>query len=649
GTAIVSISTVISPSIHLAVVFNGIFLPDEIADVPVNVTLAFEDKKVILTEKVYVTKPARELNVVEISSPISQADLRLLTRGRLVLSASSMSKLYTLKLSGMVMTKATCELFQAPLSSSGDRETNKFGTSGLAWVFLNNEGSLVYNVQIEDLHAEQRPVFITLVDVSNKKKTELEDLTPSFIDNWANDTIDRLSPKVLEPLYSGNLLVNVASEKEISLIKGRLTPKLVADARDVSAPVLLKREDRNLPTSAVGMAWFSVDSDCHIHYDVTLTGMGNSERLLELSLKFLPMSAPDAPFVVRILDVFKGNQVEGSPVEPLNKDELVRLDNGVVFVKVKDKYTRNTLMNATLKQVKVPQNCLPHIDNYVSSANSEEANSQTQGACFYEHRYYKEEAQWTSISDPCTMCFCQNRIVKCDTMICPETNCPPPARKIKNPGDCCYTCANSSTEENETAIPKTCTLLGKTYLPGASFHPFLIPNGFDTCTLCVCDPALLQVKCTRNGDEKLCCKNCPSVTSYTDSENGTMYSDQLYPPIDQIPEEKPVTEKSPEQILAEGGCRNLYNPKMPYRDGEKYHPVIESLGEYKCVTCKCQQGQQTCERLKCTRAMCKMLKSRFKNGNNGQNNANTTTDSCCSLKQCRFRRHQRRRNNTNGQ
>lgn len=351
GTAIVSISTVISPSIHLAVVFNGIFLPEEIADVPVNVTLAFEDKKMILTEKVYVTKPASELNVVEISSPISQADLRLLTRGRLVLSVSSMSKQHSLKLSGMVMTKATCELFQTPLSSSGDRDTNKYGTSGLAWVFLNNEGSLVYNVQIEDLHPEQRPVFITLVDISNKKRTELEDLTPSFIDNWANDTIDRLSPKVLEPLYSGDLAVNVASEKETSLIKGRLTPKLVADARDVSAPILLKREDRSLPTSAVGMAWFSVDSDCHIHYDVSLTGMGNSERLLELSLKFLPMSAPDAPFVTRILDEFKGNQAEGSPVDPLSKDELVRLDSGVVFVKVKDKYTRSTLMNATLKQV----------------------------------------------------------------------------------------------------------------------------------------------------------------------------------------------------------------------------------------------------------------------------------------------------------
>lgn len=354
GTAIVSISTVISPSIHLAVVFNGIFLPDEVMDVPVNVTLALEDKKVILTEKVYVAKPALELNVVEISSPISQSDLRLLTRGKLVLSVSSISKQHTLKLSGTVMTKATCELFQTPLSSFGtDKDVNKFGTSGLAWFFLNNEGFLVYNVQIEDLHAEDKPISITLVDAGNKKKNVLQELTPSASGDWANDTIDRLSPKVLEPLYSGDLAVNVASNTDDTLIKGKLTPRLVADARDVSSPVLLKREDRSLPTSAVGMGWFSVDSECHIHYDVTLTGLGNSEMLLELSLKFLPMSAPDAPYVTRILDEFKWNQVEGSPVDPLTKDELIRLESGVVFVKVKDKYTRNTLLNATLKQVRI--------------------------------------------------------------------------------------------------------------------------------------------------------------------------------------------------------------------------------------------------------------------------------------------------------
>lgn len=353
GTAIVSASTTVSPSIHIAVVFNGIFLPDEVADVPVNITLALDEKKqIILEEKIRVHKPARELNLIEVSSPVTPSDLRLLTRGRLVLSVSSVSKPQALRLSGNVITKATCELFQSTLNSpNNDRAVNPYGSTGLAWVYLNNEGSLVYNVQVEDLHSDQKPVFITLVDVTTKRKMELEDLTPYFVNGWANGTVDKLSPRVLEPLYSGNLGVNVETQTEKSLIRGRLSARLVADARDAPAPVLLKREDNSLPPSAVGMAWVNVDNECHVHYDVSISGMGPLEKKLELYMELLPMIAPGAPVISRLLDEFHGNQVEGSPTETLSKEELTRLDTGVVFVKVVDKNTKNSLLSAIVKEV----------------------------------------------------------------------------------------------------------------------------------------------------------------------------------------------------------------------------------------------------------------------------------------------------------
>lgn len=297
-------------------------------------------------------KPAHELNEVEISSPVSPSDLRLLTRGRLVLSISSLSKPSALRLSGNVVTKTACELFQTTLNSAmvDNKGFNQRGVSGLAWLYLNNEGSLVYNVQVDGLNDERQPVFITLVDVTSKRKMELEDLTPSFYNGWANGTIDKLSPKVLEPLYSGNLAVNVATLKESSLIKGKLSAKLVADARDAPAPVLLKREDYNLPSSAVGMAWINIDSECHLHYDVTLSGLGSNDRQLQLYMDLLPMIAPGAPVITKLLDEFQGMQVEGSPTEPLLKEELDLLDSGVGFIKVKENKTRETLLAATLKQ-----------------------------------------------------------------------------------------------------------------------------------------------------------------------------------------------------------------------------------------------------------------------------------------------------------
>lgn len=50
GTAIVSISSSVSTSIHLAIIFNGLFTLDETKNVPVNVTLSLDDKKYILQE-----------------------------------------------------------------------------------------------------------------------------------------------------------------------------------------------------------------------------------------------------------------------------------------------------------------------------------------------------------------------------------------------------------------------------------------------------------------------------------------------------------------------------------------------------------------------------------------------------------------------
>lgn len=287
------------------------------------------------------------------SSPLLQSDLRLLTRGRLVLSVTSVSRPESLRLSGSVITKATCELFQTVLNSPNtDRGVATSTTAGLAWLFLNNAGALVYNVQIEDLHEEQKPVAITLVDITTKRKMELEDLTPYFQDGWANGTMEKLSPRVLEPLYSGNLAVNVATQSDGSLIRGRLTARLVADARDAPAPMLLKRVNTSVPSTAVGLAWINVDNECHIQYDVSLSGVSVADKQMELYVEYLPMVAPGAPVISRLLDEFHTVTIEGSPTETLPREELARLDTGVVYIKIKEKFSGIVLMSSVLKQVR---------------------------------------------------------------------------------------------------------------------------------------------------------------------------------------------------------------------------------------------------------------------------------------------------------
>lgn len=52
GTAIVSISTSVSSSLHIAIIFNGLFSRDEILEVLLNVTLILDEKKQIILQEV---------------------------------------------------------------------------------------------------------------------------------------------------------------------------------------------------------------------------------------------------------------------------------------------------------------------------------------------------------------------------------------------------------------------------------------------------------------------------------------------------------------------------------------------------------------------------------------------------------------------
>lgn len=609
GTGIIYTSTSLTPSIHVAIVFNGLFEANETKDVPVEITLMDERKIPILKEIRIVSKPALDLNLVELSTVVSGPDLRSLTRGRLLLTVASLSRPHSLKLVGNIMTKTTCELFQTLLvPPQGD-------TTGLAWMYLNNEGYLVYNIQIDGL-GHQKPDLIVLSDMSTKRKVELLDITSSYHNGWANGTQDKITPKIIEPLYSGNLWVSVAkgnysmTKGNFTMAKGKLVPKLVADARDAPAPILLRRES-NVPSSAVGLAWINVDNMCNLHYDVTLSGLGHPGPL-DVYLEMLPMIAPGAPVIPRHLGEIVGGNLDGSTNDILRREELRRLDSGVAFLKIKDKSSRHnlTLLAATLKQIKVPATCLPQLtdDNNVGLSHldaNEDNMAQNGGDCFHGGRFYTDEASWTSALNPCEICVCRNGQIKCDTAKCPPLNCPNGQRL--HPGDCCPVCIDNDDSFNDDNTPRRCQFGGRTYGHGARFHPYLIQTGFDECIWCTCKATRneTEVQCARIQNEK-CCPTCnhPAVV---DSMNGSMIGDR---PRDAFAHHRPhhdpiqETKLRAAKIMSEGGCENPNDSLQPYKNQQVYHPVIASLGEYKCVTCKCDKGVTKCERPQCTREMC---------------------------------------------
>ncbi|XP_036140882.1 dorsal-ventral patterning protein Sog [Monomorium pharaonis] len=650
ATAIVSASSASAPSIHVSLVFNGLFLPNDVTDVPLIVQVEHHEKDyVVLREEIVVRKPSNELNYGEVRSAISGTDLRLLARGKLSISIMSRKDPQAVRLIGTVGPRATCDMYQTLLLSEAPSVA-----SGLAWAFLDRAGALRYGVQLIGL--EEESPLVTLVDEGGKRRMELEDLTPSLVGGLANGSLDRPGPRLLQPLFNEELSVVAASHLG-SMLRGRLLERPVADARDTAAPVLLRRLTKE-PThpGPVGLIWIAVDLDCSLHYELELAGFPPSPqepRTFRLYLETMPMLAQGAPVARRLLEEFTGYSLEGS-VTGLSSMELWRIESGIGFLEVTDKHV-TYILKAPFK-AKTPFSCLPHYaDNDVAlMAFMQIPTSDIEtGACFHEIRFYEEGTQWTSSSDPCSMCHCYRGLAQCDTVPCPIISCGL-GKQLKQPpaGHCCPICADSVIETNVTTKNDTttrgCTLAGQYHLAGSSWHPYLPPAGFDTCAVCTCDAVTLEVKCPRmqcpplecdeklafRPDKKACCRQCPATTPRSNVAT-TAAIDAVHLPRDQALSSS--TRRTAEEILSSGGCK--YPLGGPYENGMEWHPRLHSHGEVKCVKCRCKNGEVRCDRKRCPRSLCNSIAHQMKRGEYVAD-----ADDCCTA-QCEHRARRHHRNN----
>lgn len=312
----------------------------------------------------------------------------------------------------------------------------------MAWLYMNKDGSLVYNIQTHNLNLADNPLITLTNDNGGKKNTELEDLTSSLQMDHAVGIVDRLGPRVLEPLYSGDLGINVATKTETSLIRGKFVARPVTDARDAQEPILLKRFGDHAPAHSVGMAWIAVDNECNLHYDISVAGISSQFHPLQAYLVDMPLEVYGAPVNRRLLEEFSGNHLEGF-VLSISQQDLVKLESSVNFLEVVSKDSNNNLLKSKLRSIKIPNSCYPiYTDNDVGIATaSDNANQPTSDTkCFHSNRFYDDGEQWYSSVDTCTLCACNNQLVKCDSIKCPPLKCKKD-EQLQKKGDCCPTCA----------------------------------------------------------------------------------------------------------------------------------------------------------------------------------------------------------------
>lgn len=440
GTAIVSTVSGNTSSIHMTLLVSGVFGSEEIADAHLNVRLETQDRKQIILEDVQrVRKPAYDVNAIEISSPVSQNDLRLLTRGKTLITIES-RKNPSLRIQGHIVTRVACEIFQTVLASHNPESVTR--TNGLAWLYLNKDGALNYNVELNEMNYEYNPTLTLVDDSTGKRRVELEDLTEALnrYSNEANGQIDRVKLRVMEPLYAGDLLVNVMASTDL-VARGRLISRPVADARDSNAPILFKKADKYSAANVAGMAWVAVDSDCVLHYEVTMTGL-HSQKHLRLYLEEMPIEAPGAPITRKLLEEFGGNYLEGFQVEMANY-ELARLETHVVYLEVYSEDHKRPLLRAKLRNVKVPGSCVPMDSDNELPGEMKDQNGvvgpATDNKCYHSDRFYDEGEQWANSLQACSICSCNSRRVKCEPIKCPVLNCRQEDIRQRK-GDCCPIC-----------------------------------------------------------------------------------------------------------------------------------------------------------------------------------------------------------------
>ncbi|XP_062138773.1 dorsal-ventral patterning protein Sog [Drosophila sulfurigaster albostrigata] len=678
GTAIVSTSSGAASSMHLTLVFNGVFGVEEFADAALNVRIELpERKELIFDELPRVRKPSAEINVLELSSPITIQNLRLMSRGKLLLTVES-KKYPQLRIQGHIVTRASCEIFQTLLAPPHGNELST-RSSGLAWVYLNTDGSLAYNIETDHVNTRDRP-NISLIEEQGKRKAKLEDLTPSFNFNQAIGSVEKLGPKVLESLYAGELGVNVATEHEASLIRGRLVPRPVADARDSAEPILLKQHGEGA-TGAMAMAWMSIDNECNLHYELTLSGI-NTAQDLQLYLEEKPIEAIGAPVTRKLLEEFTGNYMEGF-VLGMPSAELIKLETSVCYLELHTKHTHQLLLRGKLKSTKVPAHCFPiYTDNNVPVPGDHNDNQMLNGGetkCFHSGRFYNESEQWRSAQDTCHMCACQRGQANCELIKCPALKCKAATEQLlQRDGECCPTCvarretaadwhattpdgASSSSSSSSPALNASdlllqprrgCRLGDQFHAAGASWHPFLPPNGFDTCTTCSCDAATLEVRCPRmvcpplqcseklayRPDKKACCKVCPEGKQSNHGSKHTPSNPNVL--HDQAMQRSAA--HSAEETLAAGGCKVV---NKIYENGQEWHPILLSHGEQKCIKCRCKDSKVNCDRKRCSRSTCQQTRVSNKRrvfDKPGSELAAPPIDECCSTQCRRSRRHHKR-------
>ncbi|XP_034722598.1 chordin [Etheostoma cragini] len=595
-------------NLHFILILQGLIQQKDKEPILVPIRVQLVYRQHILRE-IRANITSHDPDFAEVLTDLNSRELFWLSRGQLEITVATEGQ-GPRKISGFITGRKSCDTIQSVMSSNDALTPGKTGGVGSAIFNLHDNGTLDYQVQVAGLTSEFVGITIELKPRRRNKRTVLYDLTPEYnkatgraLGSWS-----RLEARHIHMLLQNELFINVATthgqEGELrGQIRALLYSGLETPRHELPTPLAGHFVSPPVKTGASGHAWVSVDKQCHLHYEIVVTGLSKADDLTVNAhlhgLAEIGEIDDSSTTHKRLLTGFYGSQAQGV-LKEISLELLQHLDQGTAFIQVSTKMNPRGEIRG---RVHVPNNCEfgtrgeteeSEFDDLFAK-NPEELKKDPH-TCFFENQHHAHGSRWTPNYDKCFSCSCQKRTVICDPVLCPVLTC---SQTIQPEDKCCPIC-DERREPKDMKVPdrvdehpEGCYFEGdqKMHAPGTTWHPFVPPFGYIKCAVCTCKGSSGEVHCEkvtcpvltcshpvrRNPSD--CCKECPE-------------------------EEKTPAGLEHSDMMQADGPRHCKFGKNYYQNSDTWHPWVPMVGEMKCINCWCDHGVTKCQKKQCPVLTC---------------------------------------------
>nr|XP_045006187.1 chordin isoform X1 [Jaculus jaculus] len=619
GIALLTLSDT-EDSLHFLLLFRGMLEPKDGAiagptQVPLKLRVLHRGQ---LLRELQASASAQDPGFAEVLPSLTDQEMDWLVLGELQMVLERVDE-PELRISGHVAARQSCDVLQSVLCGADALIPVQTGAAGSASLTLLGNGSLIYQVQVVGTGSEVVAMTLETKPQQKNQRTVLchmVGLQPGR--HMVVGVCPGLGARGAHMLLQNELFLNVGTK---DFPDGELRGHVAAlsysghSALHDTLPVPLAGALILPPvrSQAAGHAWLSLDTHCHLHYEVLLAGLGGSEQGTVTAHLLGP---PGVPGPRRLLKGFYGSEAQGV-VKDLEPELLRHLEHGTASLLIT---TKNSPRGELRGQVHVANQCEagglrlaaegsqapgapsavaavlpappagPGPDIPAPAKASGPGRPRDPNTCFFEGQLRPHGARWAPNYDPlCSLCTCQRRTVICDPVVCPPPSCQHPVQALDQ---CCPVCPEKQDVRDLPGLPRSTEPGEGCYFDGdrswraagTRWHPIVPPFGLIKCAVCTCKGGTGEVHCEKVQCPRLacaqpvranptdCCKQCPA---------GSGAHAQLGDPM---------------QADGPRGCRFA---GQWFPESQSWHPSVPPFGEMSCITCRCGAGVPHCERDDC--------------------------------------------------